>query len=511
VLEGIEMARKISSRIQVKGTLVAQSPIHVGGLGGDPDVDMSLAVDGQGRFYIPGTSLTGALRDWLEDEAIWGPRLKKGENDRGHASFMVLDDGVISGQVFEVRDGVGIDRSFGSAAEGIKYNRAILPKGAKIDFGMTLDLNAAASEQKAWLGSLIQSLEKGEICLGAAKTRGLGRVKLENTSVSQYGFNTREAILRTLRGQGQVPTLPANLTITRSHSQPRLSIHIHWQPVGPLMVKAEGEGIAVDILPLVSAVDHQVALVLPGSSIKGALRSQAERILRTILNLLVNVEDGSKQRFQKQLEDPKLKLTQWIFGAAAKEQAQSSSTPQLGLGALSIDDCYSTQRIDFNQWQAITAAKDSKELLETLAKTPLKDTQQAFHVAVDRWTGGAADGFLYSNLEPFGLEWDNIGLTLNLNRIPQEEQAAAIALLLITLRDLAAGRIPLGYGVNRGMGAMKVTNIILQGQGFTGSLAALNQKIHLPQGNLTELDTDFLTTLNTTWNTWINSRLEGDE
>ncbi|MBD2028258.1 RAMP superfamily CRISPR-associated protein [Leptolyngbya sp. FACHB-711] len=513
------MVRKIAGRIQVKGTLVAQSPIHVGGIASDPDVDMSLAIDGQGRFYIPGTSLAGALRNWLkenelEDETIWGPRLTKGDDDRGHASFIILDDGVVSGRVFEVRDGVGIDRVFGSAADGIKYNRAVLPKESKIDFGMMLDLQKAGQDGENWLGTLIQALEKGEVRLGASKTRGLGRVKLENASVSRYGLNNREAMLRTLRGQGQALTLqPQQIRATS-----RLSVEILWQPLGSLMVKAEADGIAVDMLPLVSTVGDQVALVLPGSSIKGALRSQAERILCTVLSLPVKDEDKSKQRFQQQLEDPRLRMTQLIFGIAAKDyignrsenSSENLSTPQLGLGALAIDDCYCEKKIQPDQWQAIAAAKDSKELMELLKATPLKDTQQAFHVAVDRWTSGAAEGFLYSNLEPFGLKWDAISLTLNLNRIPLNEQAPAIALLLITLRDLAAGRIPLGYGVNRGMGAIQVTQVNLQGKGFEGGLAALNSEISLFQGNLMELDGKLLTELNNAWANWLQNPSEGE-
>lgn len=47
-------------------------------------------------------------------------------------------------------------------------------------------------------------------------------------------------------------------------------------------------------------------------------------------------------------------------------------------------------------------------------------------------------------------------LTLDLNRIPDDEQFPAIALLLLLLRDMKQGRIPLGYGVNRGMGAIAI-------------------------------------------------------
>jgi CRISPR/Cas system CSM-associated protein Csm3 (group 7 of RAMP superfamily) len=38
------MARKISKRIKITGTIEAQTPLHVGGLGTDPTVDLPLAV-----------------------------------------------------------------------------------------------------------------------------------------------------------------------------------------------------------------------------------------------------------------------------------------------------------------------------------------------------------------------------------------------------------------------------------------------------------------------------------
>ena len=58
------MARDTAIRYTLTGTLVCCTPLHVGGFGDDPDTDLPLARDGRGRCYIPGTSLTGALRWW---------------------------------------------------------------------------------------------------------------------------------------------------------------------------------------------------------------------------------------------------------------------------------------------------------------------------------------------------------------------------------------------------------------------------------------------------------------
>jgi CRISPR/Cas system CSM-associated protein Csm3 (group 7 of RAMP superfamily) len=78
-------------------------------------------------------------------------------------------------------------------------------------------------------------------------------------------------------------------------------------------------------------------------------------------------------------------------------------------------------------------------------------------VAIDRWTGGAAEGFLYSGLEPGPLTWEPIRLRLDLNLLSEEKPA--LALLYLTLRDLDRGRIALGFGANRGYGSLKVNKL----------------------------------------------------
>ncbi len=172
----------------------------------------------------------------------------------------------------------------------------------------------------------------------------------------------------------------------------QITIEIHWQPQTSVMVKAEGDGIAVDIVPLVSEFDNHLSFVLPGSSIKGALRTQAERIVRTVCHW------PTQQYFQEQLELP---LVEDLFGVRAKANNETNK----GIGSLFIDDCYANTRINHNIWAEIQAAKSNSDLRQNLNRANLQTTQQAFHVAVDRWTGGAADSFLYSKIELIGVNW----------------------------------------------------------------------------------------------------------
>jgi CRISPR/Cas system CSM-associated protein Csm3 (group 7 of RAMP superfamily) len=507
------MARKITSRWCVRGTLVAETPLHVGGIGQDPLVDLSLAVDGQGNYYIPGTSLAGALRGWMTGsqfseseeshvDKLWGFQQAKG--DGGHASFIVVEDAPIKTRFTEIRDGVGIDRVSGTAAEGIKFDRAVLPKGTEIPLELTIedpDRHMASSELA--LDTLI-ALEKGEISIGGAKTRGLGRVKLKDLKVIEQDFASLKGILQTLRGNGD----PVELDRRESSAiRSRMGISIHWQPIGPVMVKAEAEGNAVDMLPLTSRMEGgSLSFVIPGSSIKGSLRSQAERIMRTLLQQDIPNDEDSKQRFLSQTKG--LPLIRELFGEAARMgENENSKREQLGyLGSLKIDDCYTQSvRLSPEQWQAISTAEDSQQLVSALNHTNLNQTQQAFHVAIDRWTGGAADGFLYSTLEPMGINWDPIQLRLDLDRAGKS-RLSIVALLLFLIRDLAKGRIPIGFGVNRGYGAVEITQFELTVQGdpkTLGILKDLNYK-KLTRGDISTIQKNVLEALQNAWEQEVN-------
>ncbi|HBL14420.1 MAG TPA: hypothetical protein DD379_24135, partial [Cyanobacteria bacterium UBA11162] len=388
--------------------------------------------------------------------------------------------------------------------------RAIIPRGASFDLNLTIDIpsdnnenNINSNDFLAAIKTLLDTLEKGEIRLGAAKTRGLGKIKLNSGyKVKKYNLLTSEGMLAALRGKEENHQFQAtSRAIPRAI--PKLIVKISWHPVGTLMVKAAQDGIAVDILPLVSSVNREIALVLPGSSIKGALRTQAERIIRTVCQIPMTQETEGKKRFLNQLQN--IPLIETIFGTATNHKNSQNGQPKPGLGSLSVDDCYSNQKVQPAQWQNIITAKDDRELRDRLNEAKFDNTQQAYHVAVDRWTGGAADGFLYSNLEPFNITWEDIYLTLNFNRIPDNEQNAALALLLLTLRDLCQGRIPLGYGVNRGMGAIAIKKIYFEGKDLPDSFSSLNSnKISFtPEESFPGLEANLLSTFEQNWQAWI--------
>jgi len=378
-----------------------------------------------------------------------------------------------------------------------------------VSFPLNITLDCKNNQQPDDLWQLLLALEKGEIRVGAAKTRGLGKVKLTVASIHEQTFKG-EHIFDVLLSGGTTHQWK-DLKPKTYHSPDKLSLDIKWTPKDPVMVKSEGEGIAVDILPLVSQANQKTFFVIPGSSIKGVLRTQAERIVRTVCN------KSTPEEFSEQV---KLDLVNELFG---KAENNSNGKPQGKMSALSVDDCYATIEMETEKWSAVERAtksdnqefQDFKETLKTAVlgkesnENPFRTLQPAMHVAVDRWTGGAADGMLYSVLEPIGVEWGQITIHLDLERLKKynlDQVQPALALLLLVLRDFADRKIPIGYGTNRGMGTVEVQEMKLDCSPIEG-LPDINQ-VSAIAPDLSSLGDEILTPLNTAWQNWITNHQE---
>lgn len=475
------MARKVFARYRVTGRLQTRSALHVGGAGAVADTDLPLARDGRGRIFVPGTSLAGALRNWCDGAFgvaatanLWGPEHRRGDGDGGAASFITVMDAVIEAPEgehmlgVEIRDGVGIDRRLGTAAREIKFDRAVLPSGTLIGFALILDASAVDDPGIGILGHLIAALQAGEVLLGAARTRGLGQVALIDCKLLYQELATATGILETLRRGGRLVD-PATLAATHAPPglRPRLDFTVQWRARLPVMVKAGHEGNAVDILPMVSGDGRKVSLVLPGSSLKGALRSHAERILRTLH------QTDADEDFERQLVGEP--LIRSLFGTPGTVDPAPLSEPgdqvRPGLAALRVEDCRLAPEIERENWAAIETAPTLPELVKLLETQGLNGFQPAQHVAIDRWTGGAAEGQLFSVLEPHiagSAGWSPLRLGIALDRLASADRVSALVLLLLLLRDLRAGRLPIGFGTNRGLGEIEITGIELVGTGLVG-------------------------------------------
>lgn len=490
------MSRTVRHRWVLSGTLVAESAVHVGGIGEGAATSLGAARDGRDRPLLPGTSLTGAIRAALgtldpAEERLWGRisgRLARGGDDgTGEASWIWVADATASEDtVPEVRESVSIDRIHGVAARGHLFTREVLPIGTRFSFDMRVDdaelagHDGTPSAAERLVHRIAGLLRGSSFTVGAATTRGLGRVRLRHATLRRLCLHDRAGMIATLRGTGTGIPLPE--PAPGELPARMLRVTVPWRPHGPLMVQVGVEGDVVDAFPLTARTGTAVRLLLPGSSIKGAFRAHAERILRTVRGS--QAEEG----FLEQMKAEGLEPVGALFGTAGEEQAQRGGGRR---GALTARECLGEVELPIELWEDVRLLQrriadrpevanggghdDKDGTQETAQKraalkrlhdavTELNGTADGVgfaitpHNAVDRWTGGAADGLLFATLEPHAYAreaWQPIVLEVDTEWLGGKLHAA-LALLLFLLRDLCDGWIAFGHGTTRGMGAVRV-------------------------------------------------------
>ena len=152
------------------------SPLHTGDSGAQTD---EILVGSDGRAIIQGSSLAGAMRAYAGVncakvcEGLFGSNEKEGR--------LIISEGVFEDtSPVQFRTRLRIDGKSGSALKGAKFDVRHIGAGSIFKFSITylgterdMDSDAEAVEK------ILAAMDNGIIRLGAYKTSGYGRVKLE--------------------------------------------------------------------------------------------------------------------------------------------------------------------------------------------------------------------------------------------------------------------------------------------------------------------------------------------
>ena len=526
--------------------LRVEEPLHVGALADDLECDMPLQRDGCGRIVIPGTSLAGALRAWTYRRfpdlhnllnGFWGHQ--PDDTDEGAASFCLVNDALIEdgAALEEFVHRVRLDAHTATAREGGKFDQAVLARGQRLSFSLELEVpedTALAEQYRALLGWIMRDLQDGLVRLGGGKQHGLGAVRAQQIEIHEHAF-TLAGFRARAQARLQDSELPISFAVAKKldnsaadgagnvagadcpppvskialddlkkdRLQPQaveeLSLRVQWHPVGALMSKAPFDGNAIDILPLVAHADKtHVALALPGTGIRGALRHTLARIVRTLLD-----RDEAPARSAGEDEAP-LPGIDALFGRAVDRKyaatrrkghnkgSQTSDPAREGrTGALRTPGLLAENaRFSVEQWDKIAAVKaevikskgeGGEKSLELREYAELKksireaaedvhkqaqDHKQAqeelqlrpeFRRSQDRWTAITAN--LFQELQPLNVRWPALRFTLELDRLSLEERDIGVGLLLLAVSEMRAGRFTLGFGANQSFGTLAVDTV----------------------------------------------------
>lgn len=433
-------------------------------------IDAPVLIDGLERPLIPGTSLAGVLRTMVGDEDLWGT--SAGAQDLTTSRATVFDayqipDGRVSNPgdgapMSVVRDHVAIDRMTGTAVDTRLYSRAYLPAGTAFRCRILVEgkeRNAVTEEAR----SIAAVLAGGGVAVGAGTTNGNGRVRLEEVALRLFTFGAG-GIVRALTDGELLEDDRPRASAGEAPAPGVLRFTIPFEAEGPLYSGVKLDGAPADIVPLVQRnLDDEVRLLLPGSSIKGALRSHAERVERTAGS--VEVDFGHD--FDRQLASAK--VAGLLFGLAPGAGGEGAK------GVVTVRDVASRAWVSGADWDRVMNAKDEAAMLKAIESfnKPVRGGGRFLldlvaRNAIDRFTGGVIDGALFTVLEPYA-DFDSIVVDLDVDALRSRAEAragdasmaaaaavAAVTLVLLTIRDVADGFVNFGAHGNRGAGRVTV-------------------------------------------------------
>jgi len=495
--------------------------------------------NGLGEAILPGRSIKGAIRAAFEEhmnelgfrkeelKSLWGGEMRsevgtrKKQRESGtdesrplRASALTFHHAVVWDRTkgeLPHRMSTAIDRATGGAADGALFAYEYLPVDTTFEICVSAeaqdptreppeDKNAQSTTpsketkgtppappalvEKA-LQAVVTLLHGKCISLGGRTGSGWGAIDLrwKNVSCEKVAILSEQArnnestdFLSVVFSQSKPLKLKPDSKLTGNRSS--TSIEIEWQaPAGLFVGMNKPDGIkssekdTVPAAPLRNwhlndkhRADHgdvtypkvahedKASLLLPGTSIRGTLRSHCARIARSIVSdsdrcdELTTAEDVHKQLTADPL------LVRYLFGTTEYR------------GAVRVHDC---------EGQIPTEAEKDK---------PLKLTRNA----IDRVTGSAAHGALYSELLYPHATWDSIQIDVdhaqlcrNIRQDPggfvlpdpsssdkdyelpgfKIHLQAAILLLTIAVTDLCEGVLPLGGGTGGGLGFIDVSRV----------------------------------------------------
>lgn len=460
------------NRWRIEGTLTTISPLHIGS--GDTvtrpgqitdekkkkDVEIAgVAKDCNNKPYLPGATIKGNLRAYVEQtkqdkkiiEKLFGSLNPQDKHSCGGAlefwNVKVQDktptfssqhipyweDDSLTG----VTASAVIDRQTRTAADKKLFYTEYVPSG--ITFAVVITGQDLDNMAIALLLYALNGFNTKKVKLGASEADGWGEFEWKLDTVTYIdlkhikdwiqspgelvGYNMtgldRTNELKNIVDNINTSTLDDFLTLemTLTFNSPFL---VNDTSRDRDLKDDSGRKKFGDHYPL---VDSKGKVILPSKSIRGAFRSQAEKILRTLGN-------GQSACFDHDKADRK------ACGSVYKVDKVKESCPACQVFGLS-------------GWRSPVEFSDFT-FVQNGEKGAIKRQQ---FVAIDRFTGGGAEG---AKFDADYADRPKLSGTMSID-IDRLRTAGAedwgLGLIALTLRDLIDGDITLGFGASKGYGS----------------------------------------------------------
>jgi len=446
----------------------AETPIAVGSGEKTIETDAQVIKDVNGLPYIPATAIAGVVRHAMKESSEDNTSIDWGfqKEDKGAGSRIVFtnanivdEDGIVVDGIVDkksdflnhfdtlpIRQHARINHK-GVTVKGGKFDEEVVYKGTRFCFEIEYVNNA---DNKSYFDDLISTICSSSLRIGGGTRSGFGKLNV-------VSIKTKELDLENPTDLNEYIEKPSSLSDTsfwkdaddkQDPGKTEDGIVNDILTIEPDDFFLFGAGFGDDEADMVPVSESFIswktgkgefidnAILIPATSVKGAL---AHRVAFHYNRLTDKFADEIKKDDIEQFTGKYNLAVKCLFGSEGDTSAKEKDEKRAIRGNVMISD--------------VIQAKGSQpdKLLN--------------HVAIDRFTGGAIEGALFTEkvTDARGCKYV-IDVTVDKNGVQQlfdknkkegDDIKNIYEALECALENICNGMLPLGGGVNRGNGVFK--------------------------------------------------------
>lgn len=432
-------------------TLETGTPLVIGSGNKDIKTDSVVAKDINELPYIPATTLAGLIRHSLPEELqeYWmGFQTKKD----GEGSRIILSEGKILSANGNPIDGLNLDEDAvtrlchelpirqhvrinqqGTAVKNGKFDEEIVPKGVRFCFEIEL---MAEEGNSGIMDTVLAIIQSDGFRIGSGSRSGFGKIEvvgilrrdLDLCVPNELALYLGKSSSLAKAWEGYRPYTPSETKVS--------DCILYTLELRPVDFMFFGSGFGDDRSDMTFVREPVVTwdrgeatveelervILIPASSVKGALAHRTAYHYNRLEGVFADKKTAEELEQGTGKENKAVKT---LFGSEGDRKGKNKQR-----GNILFSDVIEKQK-----------APLEKKVLN--------------HVKIDRFTGGAVDGALFSE-EVLYAPGKTFNLELMLRKTAVDEKDGKIVKAFeAALIDLCKGYLPLGGGVNRGNGTFK--------------------------------------------------------
>lgn len=387
--------------------------------------DKDIIRNSQGVPILPGTSIAGAVQDYLNEQRKQEYKTFWGNDEYDNKVYFFdscLNDADHMEVLFEERTSHKHDAKRGGTEEGKLLEQRFLKP--ECHFPVIIKTFTSREEHNAvatFFADVVNGFNQGEILLGSRKNNGCGRLKVNMAKQATFALTNAETLLQYYSFKMENPEEPLyhafEAPVQKQNSR-KMKMKLEASIQDALLIQAKESERNEEGYELITAMKSNGKCIIPASTIKGILRGYCTKILKTL------AEDELTKNGEQLLE--------LMFGT----DSERMNGQQVRRGIIRVND--------------------------TVIENP--QYMKYHRIKIDRFTGGTING---AKMTSKPVTKGTVAIHVELNpyngaeKIESSQLKNAVLLLFFTLRDMGYGKIPMGSFASVGFGRLKNGTVTL--------------------------------------------------